>query len=254
MQFRRNPDLSDSPPGSGERRLGDVSSRAAFATVLTLLSRLSLLALPLTAGSVRADTLHYDAFLSGLPIGSAVVEIEFSAHAYRISGTAASLGVAHLFSDWRSDFVAAGHFLDGTPVLTAYAYDEREKTRQKVLWLADGTVRQVRNNRVRPAHPVRTGTDVLTAFFMQAACWTDRQLHTGRYSYRISGRPSSEPGGCHFEVTDSDGDRNRFHVRFGEHRGRLIPIEVRTRGLLRGRIRLRPDSEVPADLLLAEGP
>jgi hypothetical protein len=184
--------------------------------------------------------LHYDAFLSGIPIGSAVVEISISDHAYRVSGTASSQGVAHLFSDWRSDFLAAGRFQHEKPVLTSFAYDEREKKKHRVLWLSADTVRHVKNGLVRASHPVQGGTDILTAFFLQADCWNERQLHTGRYDYRVTGRPSSETDGCHFEVSDEEGDRSRFHVRFGEQDGLRVPIEARTKGLLRGRIKLRP--------------
>jgi len=244
MQFRRNL-TAFFRACSGKRRLNDAASRAIF---------IALLALLLSASPTRAATLHYDAYLSGLPIGSAIVEIERTEHAYRVSGTASSQGVAHLFSDWHSDFLAAGRLHNGDPILTDYAYDEREKAKHRVLWLSEGTVRHVKNDQVRPSHPVRTGTDILTAFFIQPDCWADRQLHTGRYSYRVTGRPSRQAAGCHFEVTDSDGDRTRIHVLFGQHEGRRIPIEVRSKGLIRGRITLRPVSEQAAGMLLAERP
>jgi hypothetical protein len=55
-------------------------------------------------------------------------------------------------------------------------------------------------------------------------------------------------------VTDSDGDRTRIHVLFGQHEGLRIPVEVRSKGLIRGRITLRPVSEQAAGMLLAERP
>jgi hypothetical protein len=227
MRFRRN-STSSQPSIGREHHHG--ASRPTSAALLIL----ALVSLPTSAA-----TLHYDAYLSGIPVGSAVVEIDLDVHAYRISGVAHSLGVAHLFSDWRSDFLAAGHLQDHIPMLTAYAYDERESTKRRVLWLTDGKVRHVKNDQVRPAHPVRSGADILTAFFLQADCWREKTLHTGRFDYRIRGRPSSRAGGCYFELQDSDGDRSRFHVRFGRHQGLRVPIEASTRGLLRGRIKLR---------------
>lgn len=232
------------------RSAGDVVLACAALLIVVLLS----------AAPIRAATLHYDAYLSGIPVGTAIVEITVSADSYRISGTAFSHGVAHLFSDWRSDFVAAGYLQHGAPTLTAYAYDERDKQKQRVLWLSDGTVRQVKNGQVRRSHPARAGTDIVTAFLLQGGCWKDRRLHTGRHSYRLSGRPASDAGGCHFEVTDDDGERSRFHVRFGEHEGLRVPIEARTKGLLRGRIKLRTaprhdsDDGEAAGVLLAERP
>ncbi len=247
-------------PGASSTRLFTSSARLFTISARRFAIAALLPGLILSVNPARAATLHYDAFLSGLPIGSAVVDISVSKDAYRIAGTAASQGVAHLFSDWRSDFLAAGQLQNGTPALASYAYDEREKKKHRVLWLSAGTVRHVKNGQVRPSHPVRTGTDILTAFFLQGDCWRDRQLHTGRYSYRVTGRSSSEGDGCHFEVSDSDGDRSRFHVRFGEHDGIRVPIEARSKGLLRARIKLRPVTVPPpedqntVDMLLAEHP
>ena len=250
MQFRRNPVLFSAVPTALPASTGRRNGAPLYRLLYPLC--LILLALILTPGFSRAASFHYDAYLSGVPIGSAVVLIELDAQDYRISGTASSQGVAHLFSDWRSDFLAAGTVSAGHPMLSAYAYDEREKKKHRVLWLSEGTVRQVKNGRVRPAHPKHAGMDVLTAFFLQADCWKERQLHTGRYSYRVTGRQSAKQDGCHFEITDSDGDRNRVHVRFGEHNGWRVPIEATTRGLLRGRILLRDQPAAMADLTLAE--
>ena len=246
MQFRRNKSAVLRSSTCGRRLPNGSYSRAIFNF---------LAALMLSAGSVSAATLHYDAFLSGIPIGSAVVKIDLDNTGYRIAGTAASSGVAHLFSDWRSDFVAAGIVQGNAHILTTYAYDEREKEKHRVLWLSDGLVRTVKNEQVRPSHPVRNGTDILTAFFLQGDCWSDRQLHTGRYSYRIIGRRSGQRNLCFFEVREADGDRQRFQVRFGEHEGRLIPIDVRTKGLIRGRVTLRsPPAGEEDSMLLAERP
>ena len=244
MRFRRDSNASQ-PSIARKHQKG-----ASWPTITALLI-LAQVSLPTSAA-----TLHYDAYLSGIPVGSAVVEIDLGVNAYRISGVAHSQGVAHLLSDWRSDFLATGHLRDQAPILTAYAYDERERKKHRVLWLADGQVRHVKNDQVRPAHPVRPGTDILTAFFLQADCWREKALHTGRFDYRIRGRPSSKAGGCHFELQDSDGERSRFHVRFGRHQGLRVPIDASTSGLLRGRIKLRTAGGAPAtepDVLMANG-
>jgi hypothetical protein len=187
----------------------------------------------------HSATLIYEAFLSGAPVGTAHLRITRTESSYRIAGTAAADGMAHLFSDWQSDFHAVGRFAGGLPVLLSYAYDERERRKRRVLELHDGVVRQVKNGQVRAAFPVLGGTDVLTAFFVDPGCWHERLVHTGRYSYRIHGRPSKTPGGCEFEVSDEDGGRTRVHVRFGTHADLRVPVLVSTRGLLRGSIRLR---------------
>lgn len=179
MQFRRNRTRSHTTI-SGKRH--DASFRLiprAASLMLIAFSSLSPGLLP-GGNSVHAAPLHYDAFLSGLPIGSAVVVIDLTtADAYRISGSATSQGIAHLFSDWRADFLAAGRLRAGTPMLTTYAYDERERKKQKVLRLSGGTVIEVKDNQVRRSHPAHTGTDILTAFFS-----TSRLLVRAATSYR----------------------------------------------------------------------
>ena len=257
MQFRRNP--ANSQPENTGRPDGAPVHRSLIQSIGLLgvfffVGATSAVAITTAGASARATHLHYDAFLSGVPIGTAIVTVDVDSGRYRISGTARSQGVAHLFSGWRSDFLAVGMIEAGQPVLGAYAYDEREKKKHRVLWLTDGTVRQVKNNEVRPSRPTQTGTDILTAFFLAPDCWSDRQLHTGRYSYRITGKPSKHPDGCHFVVTDDDGDRSRFHVRFGEFNGLRVPVEATTRGFLRGSVRLRTGQEkqTTVDVQLAD--
>ena len=194
----------------------------------------------LCAGAATAATLEYEAHLSGVPVGTATLIITTDDSAYRIAGNAVAGGVAHLFSNWRSDFTARGRLSAGKPLLLSYAYAEQEKKKHRALRVSDGRVDQVKDGQVRPSHEVPPGTDILTAFFLQGDCWRERRLHTGRFSYRISGRPTSEPDTCHFVISDDDGDRTRVRVRFGEHEGYRVPVRITARsGLLRGSVSLK---------------
>jgi hypothetical protein len=209
--------------------------------MLSVAACLYILTLSLSSSPAISATLIYDAFLSGVPVGTAHIELTRTEHDYRIAGTAQAGGPAHLFSNWQSDFHAAGQINAGLPELRTYAYDERERKRQRVLWLQDGTVQQVKNDQVRATLPALSGTDVLTAFFMDPGCWPDRLLHTGRFNYQARGRPAKQPDSCLFRITDDDGDEVRVHVRFGTRHRLRIPITVSTRGPLRGSIRLRAE-------------
>jgi len=238
MQFRRMHNTARRKAGGRQRFRGVVFCCGLLAAMPGLLS----------AGTT---TFLYDAFLSGVPVGTATLTIIRDERSYRIAGTASAGGVAHLVSNWRSDFHAFGRVEKGKPLLVSYAYDERERTKQRVLWLHDGLVRQVKNDQVRASFPALAGTDVLTAFFIDPGCWTDRLLHTGRFNYRIQGRPAKEADACRFEIIDDDGERLRVDILFDNHEGLRVPVRVSSRGLLRGSIRLRQASQ---PLLIARQP
>ncbi len=207
-----------------------------------------LMALSPPALTASGTALIYDAFLSGAPVGTARLTFNRSESGYRIEGTASADGVAHLFSSWQTHFQAVGGFREGRPQLQRYAYDERERRKRRVLSLAEGMVHQVKDGQVRSSFPVLSGTDVLTAFFVEPGCWPDRLLHTGRYNYRIQGRPAKQPDSCDFVISDDEGSQTRIHVRFGMHERFRVPVLVRTRGLLRASVRLR---ESPSAIQLA---
>ncbi len=212
---------------------------------LSFLTAVLLLAMPWSA-MANATTLHYDAFLAGVKIGTATVTVERTQNTYRINGEAAANGVAYLFSDWRSEFYAGGSFVSGAPQLESYGYDERERRKHRILEISNGEVRQRKNGKPRPVRPLLGGLDVLTAFFIAPDCWQEQLLHTGRYNYWIRGRPSSRAGWCRFEVTDDDGDRDRVQVEFEDYQGVRLPVRMTTEGLLRGSVRLRKPKPVPA--------
>lgn len=235
MQFRRNSCLEE--PANG--RLS--SFYRALSACLSLL-------LASTLAWSATTTLSYDAFLNGVPVGSASVLIEQADHGYRIAGTASTNGAARLLSDWRSDFIASGQLHNGQPQLSAYAYHEYERRKQHVLQIADNRVAQVKNGKVRPSRKVHPGTDILTAFFIDPGCWQEKVLHTGRSAYRVTGTPHAS-GACLLTIIDDDGDRDRVLVEFGTYKGRRVPVRAWTRGFIRGSIRLRVDDEA---LLLAE--
>jgi hypothetical protein len=192
------------------------------------------------APALHAATLHYEAFLGGLPVGDAIVVVQRADPVYRISGSASVTGVAHLLSDWRSRFYASGRLVDGAPYLEAYGYDERDGDKHRVLELRDGMVTTTKNGRPRARFPVLGGLDVLTAFFVTPGCWQEKLLHTGRFKYSVVGTPSSnESHRCRFLVRDDDGDENRVVVVFSRVQGMLLPEALYTFGVLRGRVVLR---------------
>jgi len=193
----------------------------------------------LVVAPAEAATLHYDAYVAGIKVGAATVTIDRDRERYRITGDAAAGGVAHLFSDWRSEFHAGGQFIDGYPELNEYGYDERERKKRRILTLEDGLIVQTKNGEPRPPVPLLDGLDVLTAFFITPACWGDQLLHTGRFNYRISGRATRAEGGCQFRVLDDDGDEDRVHIVFGSYQGQTVPVRMTTGGLLRGRVVLK---------------
>jgi hypothetical protein len=197
----------------------------------------------LSAGAAAVE-LHYEAYVSGVKIGTATVTILRAGNHYEIRGSASARGVAALFSDWQSDFYAAGTIENGSPSLSSYGYEETERRKHRILILHDGRMEVIKNGRPRSATPAPDGLDVLSAFFIAPACWSDRYLHTGRSSYLLAGKRSSS-GGCSYLVADEDGDRTRVYMTFSEVGNRLVPSSLRTGGLLSGRILLKTVDEAP---------
>ncbi len=204
----------------------------------------TLVCLLLSPQSVSAATLHFDAYFAGLKVGAAFVNVERSADDYRIRGNAAARGVAYVFSDWQSEFYAEGRFDAGKPELVRFGYEEQERNKHRILRIENGSMRQIRNGKVRPPRSVLDGLDVLSAFFLEPDCWESRLLHTGRHNYWITGRPSKIEGGCLFQVEDDDGDRQKIHIVFEDREGLRVPVKLTTLGVLRGTILLRGRSEI----------
>jgi len=192
-----------------------------------------------SAAPATAATFHYDGMIAGVIVATARVQVDRDVSAYRISGTAATNGVARLLSDWTSEFYAEGGIEQERARLRRYGYDEREGKRLHSLSLDNGRVTQTRNGRARPPRPAIDGLDVLSAFFVEGGCWARRVLHTGRHAYLLEGRPSPHGESCDFRITDDDGERNRVRVTFGVHEGLTIPVRVVLQGWPGGRVVLR---------------
>jgi len=191
------------------------------------------------AAPAAAATFHYDGMIAGVKVATASVQVDRDVSTYRISGNAATNGVARLLSDWTSEFYAEGGIEHERAKLRRYGYDEHEGKRHHILSLDNGQVTQTRNGRARPPRPALDGLDVLSAFFVEGGCWARRVLHTGRHAYLLEGRPSTHRESCDFRITDDDGDRNRVQVTFGVREGLTIPVRVVLQGWPGGRVVLR---------------
>lgn len=238
MKFRRNqttgsPRLPVVCLSNGTHKAARLTIYSAFPIFLLLLT------LPVAVASASVHILQYEAFIAGVRVGGATVEVQRDSNTYRISGSAAVVGTAHLFSAWHSDFRAKGRFRNGKPTLLRYSYVEQDRKKVRALTLGDGEVHQVKNEKVRPVGQILDGVDVLTAFFIDPSCQSDQLVHTGRYNYRINGHPSSVEGGCDVEVRDTDGWQRRVHVVFGDHAGIRVPLRMTTRRFPGGTIILK---------------
>lgn len=91
--------------GPGERLHAAVD--VAATSVNTELNDGKSQAASLTA-TPKNRLLHYDAYLSGVHVGSARIYLDTTANAYRIAGSARSEGLWERFQQWRAEFAAQG--------------------------------------------------------------------------------------------------------------------------------------------------
>ena len=208
------------------------------------------------ASPAAATLLRYDAFVGGAKVGEARVHVIIDEGGYQIQGSARTRGLLDTFSNWRNRFCARGGLNSarggkgeapggvgdqGIRPLS-FSYLEKDRDRRREVLVQEGTLRVVKNGKVRPSRPAPAGFDVLTGFFVLPSCAGDQLLHTGRHHYRLT-RLESKPGRCRYVVMDDDNDRYEVSVAFTNRGGVVVPHRVVVDGFLSGTVVLR-DAEV----------
>ncbi len=210
-----------------------------------------------------ATLLRYDAFVGGAKVGEAQVHVIIDEGSYRIEGSARTRGLLDTFSNWRNRFSARGGLNSARGGLDSarggkgeapggvgdqgirplsFSYLEKDRDRRREVLVQEGTLRVVKNGKVRPSRPAPAGFDVLTGLFVLPSCAGDQLLHTGRHHYRLT-RLESKPGRCRYVVMDDDNDRYEVSVAFTNRGGVVVPHRVVVDGFLSGTVVLR-DAEV----------
>ena len=192
------------------------------------------------AVAASAATLSYAGYVAGVRAGAATIELNITDATYRVAGSAAADGVVEWFSDWRSDFIATGHFRNGIARPGQYYYEQVEGGTWREVNVRDGVVSYRKNQRPLRQRPAFDSIDLLTALFVAPVCEPVRWVNTGRRNYRLEGQP--ETGGrCRLTVFDRHEDSVRVDITVAQRFGLTVPVTMLVRGIPRARLVLVED-------------
>ena len=213
-----------------------------------------------TEPSTAAALLRYDAFVGGAKVGEARIHVVIDGGSYQIQGSARTRGLLDTFSNWRNRFSARGGIakarggLEDRGILPlSFSYLEKDRDKRREVLVQEGTLRVVKNGKVRATRPAPAGFDVLTGLFVLQSCAGDQLLHTGRHHYRLT-RLESKPGRCRYVVMDDDEDRYEVSVAFTNRGGIVVPHRVDVDGFLSGTVLLRDAEVAVGERINAPGP
>ena len=192
--------------------------------------------LALTVLPVEAATLRYEAYIAGVRVGQATVNVELVDNRYVVTGTAQAEGVVEMFSAWRTNFLARGELVDNAPQPAEYSYVERDDDQIREIIVRDGMLRYFKNGRIRRERPSPSGLDVLSALFVQPGCEAKRTIHTGRKHYRLTRIESNPTDVCRYDVVDDDNDHYRADIRLALREQLTVPVRITVRGFLTGKV------------------
>lgn len=180
-------------------------------------------------------TFHYQAFLAGLEVGTAQVEVALETPRYTVTGRARTRGAMEALSPWRARFEAVGRYAPEEVEGEWFGYRAEEPDRIRQVWVSDGVLREIRDGRRRDDRPAFPGADLLTALFVAPRCPPTRELHSGRSGYRLSdGIVAGDR--CSYRVTDDEGGLYRVRFDFGDRQGLRVPLRIEVEGMLTGQL------------------
>lgn len=183
-------------------------------------------------GATPSDSLHltYQAFIAGAKAGTARIHVERSDSAYAVRGDIVTQGLWHRLAPWRARFAVAGRVEDGRGRPTELGMQEWARRKERTIHVAHGTLRQLRNGRLRPQRPAPPGVDLMSALWAGGQCEAEQVLNNGRHYYAMTRhRHEVRPDGserCDYHIVDDDGEAFQGWVSLGERQGRRVPLEI----------------------------
>jgi len=186
-------------------------------------------------GPAAAASFHYQAYLAGLEVGTARIDVQLDDADYTVTGRARTRGAMEALTAWRARFEAVGRHGPAGVAPEWFGYTAEEPGRVRQVWVTDGLLHEIRDGRRRDDRPAFPGADLLSALFVQPRCPARRDLHSGRSGYQLTdGRVAD--GRCSYRVTDDEGGAYRVLFEFGTRQGLQIPVRIDVQGMLTGQL------------------
>ncbi len=215
----------------GRRRTGQPLAQPRPAVAFGRFLRCAAAAVAmLGAGHSHGLYLEYQAFIAGTRAGTAQVHIERDAGRYAVHGAIATQGLWHRLAPWRARFAVDGWLQGGLARPVQLGLQEWARRKERTIHVAKGTLRQLRNGRLRPQRPAPPGVDIVSALWAGGQCQAEQVLNNGRHVYAMTRRRHRVRGDgserCDYDIVDDDGGRFRGWVELGERHGWRVPLEI----------------------------
>ena len=194
-----------------------------------------------------ADTLvldlEYKVFIRGVRVGAARIRAETGGGDYRVCGSMHTTDIWARIAPWESRFDVRGRIEEERAVPEELRIHERaRKKRERMVHVAEGVLRQVRDGEAQKDAPAPDGVDLMSFFWMTARCDPELVLNNGRKSYAMALRERNLADGgtetCDYEIRDEDGDASPARFVIVDLHGRRVAQFVTMPAVLRRQLRL----------------
>lgn len=186
--------------------------------------------------------LEYKVFIRGIRVGAARIRVETGGGRYRVCGRMHTTDIWARIAPWEAHFDVRGHEIEARAVPEAFRMRELErKKRERVIHVAEGVLRQVRNGELQEDQPAPEGVDLMSFFWVTARCDTELVLNNGRKSYAMVLRERRASDGterCDYEIPDDDGKASPARFEIVARHGRRVPQTVTLPAKLPRQLRL----------------
>ena len=231
-------------PASQALRHGLICLAAA---AILLPAPLVLAALPVPPDALTLE-LEYKVFIRGVRVGAARIRAQTGDGRYRVCGRMHTTDVWARIAPWEARFDVGGRIEDARAVPETFRMHERARRKDRVVDVAQGMLRQVRDGEAQEDQPAPDGVDLMSFFWVTARCDAELVLNNGRKSYAmvLRERAVGDAGDerCDYDVLDDDGKASPARFEIVERHGRRVPQTVTMPAALRRQLRLVDESIV----------
>lgn len=196
---------------------------------------------PMPPGALTLE-LEYRVFIRGVRVGAAVVRAGTGDDRYRVCGRMHTTDIWSRIAPWEARFDVGGRIEQGRAVPETFRMHERARNNDRVVHVAGGVLRQVRDGEEQEDHPAPDGVDLMSFFWVTARCDVELVLNNGRKSYAMALRERSvgDDGTerCDYEIPEDDGKASPARFDIVARHGRRVPQTVTMPARLRRQLRL----------------
>lgn len=187
--------------------------------------------------------LEYKVFIRGIRVGAARIRAETGDGRYRVCGRMHTTDIWARIAPWEANFDVRGRIEEARAVPEAFRMRELErKKRDRVVHVAEGVLRQVRNGEPQEDQPAPEGVDLMSFFWVTARCDTELVVNNGRKSYAMVLRERRVGGDgterCDYAIPGDDGKASPARFEIVARHGRRVPQTVTLPAKLPRQLRL----------------